>query len=366
MVVQIAFKGRRSRAHSHRAEHVRPVSETENPEVDVRIPVSGRTGFVAGAVEAVLAQTYAAWNLVVSVDGSESGEIRERVLPYLQDPRISLTATGERVGAAGHMSRLVAAGNAPYVAILHDDDLWEPTFLECRVAFLQQHPTCGFVFSPVRVIDGAGDEIERQPVKFSAGIQSSSEMIERLLTENVVPAPSVVVRRATYQAVGGAFEPTLKRIYDYELWLRLAITAPVGFLATHDASWRWHADQSTRSVADRQDDFRTLLHLAETHLAKSPHPNLTRQRANRSLATWSLTNALDAAEQRAIRVSLANVAVALKAHPASILDPRVPILLLTLPLGHRGIKALNSLRTEIRRRALSVHPIRKLRDRRAN
>jgi hypothetical protein len=35
-------------------------------------------------------------------------------------------------------------------ALLHDDDCWDPEFLERRVAFLREHPQCGLV-SPHQV-----------------------------------------------------------------------------------------------------------------------------------------------------------------------------------------------------------------------
>ena len=47
------------------------------------------------------------------------------------------------------------------MALLHDDDLWAPEFLERRVAFLDANPSCGLVFSVADFIDDQGSVIHR-------------------------------------------------------------------------------------------------------------------------------------------------------------------------------------------------------------
>lgn len=328
---------------------------TRDARVDVGIPVSGRDDYIAQAIESVLAQTSTSWTLVVSEDGPPSEAVHRAVETYLADPRVTLTGSGTRLGAPRHMTRIVAGGTSTYFALLHDDDLWDPEFLERRISFLEQHPECGYVFSPVRIIDGEGRELEQMPVWFEPGVQTSVDMVSRLLEGNVVPSPAVVVRRAVYERVGGSFDAQLNRIYDFELWFRLAISAPVGFLATHDAAWRSHPEQSTKSVADRQREFRVFLARARANLAGSPHASLSLPHARRILALWSLSNALDAAEQGSRRISVANLRVALRAHPPVVLDPRVAALALSLPFGRSGARVLRLLRTEIRQRDLDVH-----------
>ena len=312
--------------------------ETEEAIVDVGIPVHRRTHYLVDAIESVLAQTVSRFRLTISEDGPATPEIGAVVAPYLGDPRVRLVSTGEHLGAARHMSRLVAAGDAPYFALLHDDDIWAETFLAHRIEILDENPECGFVFSPVRIIDGEGNEIERMPrtAALPRGIYEPSEILPRLVTENFVPSPSVVVRRDVYDRVGGAFDPEFVRIYDYELWLRLAASASVGVLDAYDASWRVHENQSTKSVADRQREFSLLLSHVQHNLADVPGYDLSDRDCRRILASWSLTNALDAAEQRAVRVSLTNVQAALEARPTSLFDPRVAIVLLSLPFGRAG------------------------------
>jgi len=326
-----------------------------SPVVDVGIPVYKRADYLAGAIESVLAQTMGHFRLLISEDGPATEAVRLAVAPYLEDPRVSLVAAGEHLGAARHMTRIVAAGQAPYFALLHDDDLWDDTFLERRVALLDAHPECGFVFSRVRVIGADGAELEQMPETLPEGLYTPAEIVPILVNGNFVPSPAVVVRRGAYDSVGGSFDLAFARIYDFELWFRLAVAAPVGVLAGTDAAWRVHDRQSTRSVADRQHEFALFLDRAQRGATDVPGFVLSERDSRRILAGWSLTNALDAAEQGDVRVSLMNVRAAVRARPTVAVDPRFVTLLLTLPFGRPGARALRALRTKIRRSNVDVH-----------
>ena len=137
--------------------------------VDVGIPTHDRPVFVVEAVESVLAQTFERWRLVVSEDGPGNPEVAAALRPYLDDPRVTHEVSGRPLGAAANMSRVLASGSAPYVAILHDDDRWEPEFLERRVDFLEAHPECAFVFSGHMDIDGNGDRTGHSKLRLDPG-----------------------------------------------------------------------------------------------------------------------------------------------------------------------------------------------------
>ena len=191
--------------------------------MDVGIPTHGRPAFVREAIESVLAQTFGDWRLAISEDGPGGGPVREAVEPYLGDERISYIATGEHVGAAGNMSRLLQRGDAPYVILLHDDDLWEPEVLERRVRFLEGHPGCGFVFSGHFDIDGDGRRIGSAEFRLAEGVYPPETLAPMMLRANVMDImDSVLVRRSAYDAVGPEFDASLPRVYDWEMWARLA------------------------------------------------------------------------------------------------------------------------------------------------
>src|SRR5437764_355339 len=113
--------------------------------VDIGIPIAGRTAYIGPAVESILAQTLTDWRLTIAEDGPETPEIRAAVEPYLVDPRITYRPMGEHVGPPRVKTSLITEGDAPFAALLDDDDLWLPEFLERHVAFMQEHDDVGFV-----------------------------------------------------------------------------------------------------------------------------------------------------------------------------------------------------------------------------
>ena len=183
---------------------------------------------------------------MVSEDDSEPGPGRELIAPFLEDPRVRFVSTPARRNAAAHQTQLVRAGRAPYVAVLDDDDRWDPGFLERRVGFMERHPECAFVFSSSRVIDARGRELGTNDPRLEEGIHDGRQLIGHLLRlGNVVTSSSALVRRGAY-GPDGSYDTGFAVGYDLEMWIRLAARSAVGFLDAADIEHRLHPGQVTR------------------------------------------------------------------------------------------------------------------------
>ena len=178
----------------------------QGPQVDIGLPTRGEAPYIAESIDSILAQTHSAWHLLISENGPEGSELGERIRPYLADERIEYSPTGRDLGAAKNHTRLIQYGSAPYVAILHDDDRWDPEFLERRVEFLESHPDCGFVFSANREMDERSSETGRSRQVLAEGVHPPEELVPLLLRHNLIGMPTVLVRRSAYEAVGPAFD----------------------------------------------------------------------------------------------------------------------------------------------------------------
>jgi glycosyltransferase involved in cell wall biosynthesis len=318
------------------------------------MPTRGEAPYIGEAISSVRAQTYADWQLLVSENGPDGSELHERLAPYLADERVRYSATGGDLGAAQNHTRLLRAGDAPYVAILHDDDRWDPGFLERRVAFLERHPECGFVFSGNREIDETSQETARSELVLTEGVHVPAELVPLMLRRNLVGIPTVLARRSAYQAVGAEFsEDTIA--FDYEMWLRLALRFPVGYLAVRDADYRVHGQQVTMTVRRRgEEQIRLFEHLG-TLLDGTPGIVADRRPLRRRLAGAHLSAALDALQDPDRRPVRRHLADALRISPTAAVDPRMPTALLGLVLGRRGSRAVDRLRFFVLRKGLRVH-----------
>lgn len=121
--------------------------------VSVVIPTTGRAS-VADAVRSVLAQTYPHTEVILVYDGPD----RELSCELPTDPRVKVTATGERRGSGPARTVGVRLATGRYLALLDDDDVWTPRKLEAQVATLeQQDPSANVVLvSRFRLVDQHG------------------------------------------------------------------------------------------------------------------------------------------------------------------------------------------------------------------
>lgn len=317
--------------------------------VDVGIPTCGRPQYLVEAIESVRAQTFGDWRLTISEDGPRSEPVWRAVRPFLRDPRIEYVATGDRVGAAVNMTRLVQIGEAPFVALLHDDDRWGPGFLERRTAFLRAHPECGLVCSGSTVIDREGRRVRVTPPRVSApAVLAPRELLPAMVRRNMVPTPTVLARRAAYAAAGPEFDSRFARIYDYEMWLRIALRFPIGYIDDDNAFWRLHGAQSTLEGRRRADEQLRLLDHVERLLGDA-NPGVDRRALQAIRARRLVSASLDAVELRERRAALVALRRALRTHPATAVNPRVAAALAAVLAGRRGERALGALRSHVRR-----------------
>ena len=327
-----------------------------NVLVDVGIPTYRRPDYVVEAIESVLAQSLRDWRLTISENGEGGGEIEAAVRPYLDDPRISYMATERVVPLQQNWNGLIRRGSAPYLALLHDDDRWHPEWLARRVTFLDEHPGCGFVFSPATIVTRAGEPLVRLRAEFEEGIVPRDTIVRRLLLNNVVPVSSILIRRATLDAAGAYVDERFLFCCDWELWLRLALQGPAGFVDASDNDYRKHELQLTYNDYERPKQIALLFdHFDRLVKRDFPALQLGRLERARGRSRVLLTMALDAFEGGGRRPALVLYARALGTYPPALVDSRSLALLATLPFGRRGSRALERGRWSIHRRAIRTH-----------
>jgi hypothetical protein len=318
------------------------------------MPTRGVAPYIRESIESVLAQTHQNWTLVISENGAPGGQLEQDLTPYFADPRIRYMTVGADVSAATNHTRLIQTGDAPYVGILHDDDRWHPEFLARRVEFLERHPDCGFVFSGNQEIDEQSQQIGSSKLVLAEGVYTPQEFVPLLVRRNVIGMPSLLVRRAAYGSVGGAFDEGTAA-FDYQMWLRLALRSPIGYLAVRDADYRIHDTQITMTAKGRGAQQVRLFELIEELLAAAPEIPTDRRWLRRRLAGGHLSAALDDLEEGRRGSARGHVEEALKTYPPVALDPRTGLALTGFALGRPGRRLIGRLRYLVLRNRLWVH-----------
>lgn len=126
----------------------------KDPTVTIVIPAYERLRYLQEALPSALAQTYRDFEVIVSDDGS-SDEIA-RYVASLGDARIRYRRNRENLGIAMNNFAAFSEARGKYIASLHDDDLWEPGFLEALIPPLEADESVTVAFSDHHLIDGEG------------------------------------------------------------------------------------------------------------------------------------------------------------------------------------------------------------------
>ena len=332
------------------------------PPVDIGMPAYLRPHFISEAIESVLAQTYTKWRLVVSENGPGGSEVEAVVRQYTSDPRVRYIATGRNLGPAANWTRLLQGGRAPYFTLIQDDDKWDPEFLARRVAFLEANPSCGFVFAGERKIDQNGRRIaiERTPALpirdiadvLPGGVYSPREFVESMYRYRLggIHTPAicslgVMSRRSAVDAVGAVFDDAYPFFcWDVELYLRMALRFPTGFMAIRDGIQRIHHPSITsESNFDGEYWIRYQEYHADWFRRELPGLQLPPE-CDEIVADAHIMAALDALERGDRRRCARHLRSALRRCPRYVANPRLAAGAAGLVLGRRGAGLIARIR----------------------
>ena len=322
--------------------------------VDVGIPTAGQRKYIHEAIASVRAQTFTDWRLIVSVNNVGPGE---DLTAYASDRRIEIRPTGAALTAYGNKNAVIRASTAPYLAILDDDDVWDPRFLERRVQVLDSNPDCAFVFSTLIEMNADGVEIGRGFEPFAPpGVYHPETLMHTLLAHpserRIYTAMlTALVRRSALQAVGPAFDESLPVIADYELWLRLASRYPAAYLHSWDAYYRRHPAQDTHQTRLGREFLDVLDRVDSMLVGDLAHLRPTRDRQR---ALWLLTLALEAVERGERRAAASMLADVRRLSPRCLLDRRVLAIAAGVALGRAATPLISTARSYIYRRRVGA------------
>jgi glycosyltransferase involved in cell wall biosynthesis len=127
-------------------------------KVLVGIPTRNRPQYVPDAIRSVLNQTLRDVRVVVS-DNASPESMSESVQSFIQqlgDPRVSYHYQPVDIKEYGQGRFLFKQCAEEYFAILHDDDVFEPNYLEVMVEILDRNPSLAFAVANPYIFDAEG------------------------------------------------------------------------------------------------------------------------------------------------------------------------------------------------------------------
>jgi glycosyltransferase involved in cell wall biosynthesis len=188
--------------------------------VSVILPTYRRNEYLRLALESALAQTYGDIEVIVS-DNGPSAEVEQLVHSY-EDPRVRYRHNGGNIGAMRNALAAYACARGAYIVNLHDDDLWEPTYLARLVPALEAHPDVTVAFADHSIMrpDGRVDEPTSERNTRLWGRAGLREGVHRpfyrlAIIDRAISITTTVYRRSAFN--WSDFPPEVGPLYDF--WL---------------------------------------------------------------------------------------------------------------------------------------------------
>lgn len=215
------------------------------PRVSVMIPNLDGARHLAGTVRSALAQSCR--DLVVRVIDNGSTDDSATVCAAIGDPRLTFEPQSERVSMADNWNRAARMADTEFVALLHNDDRWRPTFVEKMVAALDAEPEADAAFCGIAVID-TDDRVVVPWIhrhRHNRPGRTSARDRDELLVRNTLLAPCWLARRRLFDEA--SWDPSLHWAPDWDFWLRAFDASPDRFTRVVEVlcEYRNHAASGT-------------------------------------------------------------------------------------------------------------------------
>lgn len=195
------------------------MNRERTPAVSVLLPVFNGARFLREAVDSVLGQSLADFELVAVDDGS-TDDSRAILADYARRDQRVRPLYGPHRGLVWSLNAGMEACRAPWVARMDGDDICVADRLEAQLGFVERNRGVGLVATYAHYVGENGAEVLGE---YRLGPTTIEELERALQAEQLVHFihPTVMMDRSTVIRSGG-YDPTFRYAEDLELFNRLA------------------------------------------------------------------------------------------------------------------------------------------------
>lgn len=289
-------------------------SDDAQPLVSIVIPAYNHAAYLDEAIRSVLEQDYPRIELIALDDGSEDNTM-EVLASYAGRLHYE---THPNMGQAKTLNKGWTMSRGDILSYLSADDYLLPGAVSKAVKLLREEPELALVYCDYNFVDERGNilQVVHAP-DFS--LYNAAVRLE------CAPGPAPFFRRGGYLAAGG-WDETLRRIPDYEFWLRLALHGPFKRIPHALAAWRRHSSSQTFSPATKamaDEPVKVLTRYFRTELLP---PAVAAARREGVAAAYVYSARLNALSHRPWR-ALAKMAAAVATYPPILRTSKMRYLL---------------------------------------
>lgn len=215
-----------------------------SPLISVVMPAYNAEAHLLEALQSVLNQTYANFELILIDDGSTDGTLE--IARSLSDSRIRIVVNESNMGLVDTLNKALGLCRGDYIARMDSDDICVPERFALQLAFLQRNPDVGVVGGAIRFFGKIPNENTFQFPVLHEDIRVA------MLFYCPLAHPALMFRRAVYDQGYLQYSKEFLHAEDYFLWSQLTQkvrSANVPELVLH---YRLHPKQVSSSESNRQ------------------------------------------------------------------------------------------------------------------
>ena len=204
---------------------------------------------MAKAIDSVLSQTFADYELIVMDDGSADGsyDVVLKVVEGQRDCHVYKQANG---GVSVARNNAVALSRGEYLCFLDADDWWEPTFLDEMDKFVAEFPEAGIYGTNYTIVNETRHKTRVASVGVETGFEKGYINYCQVYAKTMyMPlwTGAVCIPRSVFDEMHG-FPPDIKLGEDFLLWIRIALKYKVAFLNKPLSNYNQDVDGLNRGV----------------------------------------------------------------------------------------------------------------------
>ncbi|MFT3877632.1 MAG: glycosyltransferase family 2 protein [Propioniciclava sp.] len=225
-----------------------------DPLVTVLMPVYNGEQYLAEAIDSVLTQDAADFELLVIDDGSTDGT--PEILRSYTDPRLRVVRV-DHLGLIGALNHGLEVARGTFLSRTDADDLMSPGRLRRQLEHFEQHPATVACGTPYELF-GAIEGIVRPP-------RGARACRAHLIFGSSVPHATVLIRADVIRRNNVRYREGYLQAEDFKLFSELSEFGELRNLSEVGLRYRQHPEQVTRRESDVM--IRTHLRICVENLA---------------------------------------------------------------------------------------------------
>lgn len=234
------------------------------PKISIILITYNRSRFISEAIESVLAQSFSDWELLI-IDDASTDDTRKIIENLIEtEKRIKYFFNKTNIGISKSRNMGLSLAQGKYIAIIDSDDIWDDSNkLKSQYNFLENNRDYALLGGGVIVINQNGQEIKKY-----YNPESDEKIRKKMLIKNPFAHSSVMYLKKAAVDLGG-YDPKLKTLEDYDLYLKIGAKHKLYNLKKYFSKYRVHSGNI--SAAERANMMKLNIFLINKY--KKNYPN---------------------------------------------------------------------------------------------